>query len=609
MPNINSRTKPQTTRPAPKRPDPCEDTRPACPVCGGLKCLCRPRFFPGQLLSEEDLNRLQQYVIDKSRLHNRHLVGWGVACGLEVSCNPCDDGAVTISEGYALAPCGDDIVVCTDQQVDICALIQSCRPVRDPICDPPYQRPASACIAETERWVIAVCYDEKPMRGISALTGAGDRVASPGCRCGGSSACTCSNTGASCSCGASSSGARCNCGSTSSAYQAVNKRRTVLPQCEPTQICEGFRFTAYKAPVKATGFDLPSPENGSSPSGTDATIAWLYANRSKFGPMLERALCCMLKALELRAAILEGQSPANGLSVYRDYAHALQDFAADFAVHQCSLLSETRRLYESAVEWTGTRVDGQLSSTESVDLGTRLAQLDRVWMNIATECMCSALLPSCPGPVNSNCVPLGVVTVRTKGEKCEVIHVCNWQERKLLITWPTIQYWLSWLPWHRIREAIARICCGGDKQEESYSAMALLIGLAYTSASSSKYQTTGAGLSARFSAEDLQPEATPSMTYLAAMQSPSLMQHMIGDFEKARSGSVGTPPIMALAARLFDGRALAPLAGSDAVREIDLSDVRRDIGVDSLQEQIGALQKTVQKQEELLRALKIVNDQ
>ena len=54
----------RTPRPAacrnrpPGRVDPCADPAPPCPVCGGLQCLCRPRFFPGQLLSDDDLNRL-----------------------------------------------------------------------------------------------------------------------------------------------------------------------------------------------------------------------------------------------------------------------------------------------------------------------------------------------------------------------------------------------------------------------------------------------------------------------------------------------------------------------------------------------------------------------
>ena len=39
---------------------------PCCPDCGALECLCRPRFFAGQLLSEQDLNRLDQYIKNKN---------------------------------------------------------------------------------------------------------------------------------------------------------------------------------------------------------------------------------------------------------------------------------------------------------------------------------------------------------------------------------------------------------------------------------------------------------------------------------------------------------------------------------------------------------------
>src|SRR5664279_3328079 len=55
-----------------------------CSACAGLECLDRTRFFAGQLLSEADLNNEQSYWLAKSRLHNRYLVGWGVACGLQV---------------------------------------------------------------------------------------------------------------------------------------------------------------------------------------------------------------------------------------------------------------------------------------------------------------------------------------------------------------------------------------------------------------------------------------------------------------------------------------------------------------------------------------------
>jgi len=123
-----------------KSTDRCRTDLPPCPVCKGLECLCRPRFFPGQLLSDEDLNRLQRYITGKNKLHNRYLHGWGVACGLEVVCDPCKPANVVVRSGYALSPCGDDIVLCGDQSVNICELIERCRKP-DAVCDPPYQSP------------------------------------------------------------------------------------------------------------------------------------------------------------------------------------------------------------------------------------------------------------------------------------------------------------------------------------------------------------------------------------------------------------------------------------------------------------------------------------
>src|SRR4029450_7261341 len=87
------------------RPTPVCDPRPPCPACGGLECLCRPRFFAGQLLTEEDLNRLERYVVEKNKLHTRYLNGSGVVCGLEVVCDPCSTSNVTVRTGYALSPC------------------------------------------------------------------------------------------------------------------------------------------------------------------------------------------------------------------------------------------------------------------------------------------------------------------------------------------------------------------------------------------------------------------------------------------------------------------------------------------------------------------------
>lgn len=102
--------------------------------CGGSGCgLCRnqgfvrPRFFPGQLLTDDDLQLLDAYVVGKNRLHNRTLFGEGVVCGLQVTCHPCGGSTITVSAGHALDCCGNDILVACPQTLDINAMIRDLR--------------------------------------------------------------------------------------------------------------------------------------------------------------------------------------------------------------------------------------------------------------------------------------------------------------------------------------------------------------------------------------------------------------------------------------------------------------------------------------------------
>src|SRR4026208_2258367 len=70
-----------------------------------------------------------------------------------------------------------------------------------------------------------------------------------------------------------------------------------------------------------------------------------------------------------------------------------------------------------------------------------------------------ALLPPAPCGTSDDRVPLAIVTVRKKD--CKVIRVCNWTHlRKLVITFPTLEYWFGWIPWFKmIQDAIAAFCC------------------------------------------------------------------------------------------------------------------------------------------------------
>ncbi|WP_406631337.1 hypothetical protein [Amycolatopsis sp. WGS_07] len=99
--------------------------------CGGTtgwpSAFVRPRFFAGQLLTEDDLGLLGDYVTGKAKLRNRTLSGPGVVCGLEVSCDPCGGGKVVVHPGHALDCEGNDIVLSCREQVDVAALVREMR--------------------------------------------------------------------------------------------------------------------------------------------------------------------------------------------------------------------------------------------------------------------------------------------------------------------------------------------------------------------------------------------------------------------------------------------------------------------------------------------------
>ncbi len=427
---------------------------PPCPDCGGLECLCRPRFFAGQVLTEDDLNRLENYVIAKNRLHNRYFHGSGVVCGLEVVCDFCDAGSVTVKTGYALSPCGDDIIVCKETKVDICDLISRCKP-RDKDCDPYGAQQPTECKEGIRQYVLSICYEERPSRGVQPLM-------SEPCSCGGKGSCGCGGScGGSGGCGCGGGSAKhasggCGCGGSTAKPAAKSMSKAAAkynPQCEPTQICEGFRFTATK---------YVDPKRKPSDLGQYGVWGVLAAKAEQFGPLLLRLIACYLKAIEIRDSFkqIQGDLAGNAYEIglaHSEYLSALRDFAAEHVSHRCDLARELDRistprpamLYErevavSASEWKGA-----------------FDRLNALWLEAFRECFCSALLPPCP-EFASDCVPLAVVTVDT--ESCRVIEICNWSAREFALTLPSLYYWTSFIQWGAIKDALAKLCCGSNRE-------------------------------------------------------------------------------------------------------------------------------------------------
>ncbi len=441
-----------------------------CPACGGLECLCRPRFFAGQLLTEDDLNRLDNYIVAKNRLHNRYLVGWGVACGLEVVCNVCGpdqtSGGVLVKPGYALSPCGNDIVVCKPEPVDVCALVNACRPAQDSDCSDMFASPEAsaasgkadpnniagatiakgACDGGTEDWILAVCYNEKPARGLTALLRANTHRAGGCSSCGSSGGYSCNGGSGSggCGCGSKSgsggskAGAKggCGCGSTVAAPNA-NSASALPDQCEPTMTCEGYRFVVYKAP-KPT-----------------------YTTRH-YGDAAKRFLCCILPLFEELGAPPKGDQASQQQAI--DWVYTLRDAIRDFIVNEgfydCQIAARFTMISIPSAGSTAAPKDLYAGLTESaygyVSIGLLALQ----------KCLCAALLPPCPDTSQLDCVPLATLSV-ARGGKCRVLKVCNLAARKFLVTIPNITYWLSFFNIfdtgkngvNSFRALLEKLCC------------------------------------------------------------------------------------------------------------------------------------------------------
>jgi hypothetical protein len=202
----------------------------------------RPRYFAGQLLTEADLNSEQAYVIAKNRLHNRYLHGWGVVCGLEVICSPCN-GWVSVKEGYALDPCGNDIVVCRQTDFNILDQIQKCIDARRRTAQecPPWQDPNANCVDTEDHWCITIKYQETQARPTMPLRQEGT---STGCNSG----CGCGSGKKTAPASASTSG--CSCGGGCGDAPAAPKSTARGVACEPTRILEQFRLEVVPQPAE-----------------------------------------------------------------------------------------------------------------------------------------------------------------------------------------------------------------------------------------------------------------------------------------------------------------------------------------------------------------------
>ena len=83
-----------------------------CHNLGDLPVDQRLRFVFGQVLGEQEFRQEQVYFINKNRLHNRGLHGYGTVWGLGLSTFGAGDTLeVRVEPGLAVDPCGQEIAI------------------------------------------------------------------------------------------------------------------------------------------------------------------------------------------------------------------------------------------------------------------------------------------------------------------------------------------------------------------------------------------------------------------------------------------------------------------------------------------------------------------
>jgi hypothetical protein len=123
-----------------------------CGEACDIPVFCRNYYYRGKLLTEREFADEQRYFVDKGRLHNIALHGWGVACGLDVKPHPyCPELRLVIEPGLAIDSCGRDIRVLKEVTIDLPQ-----PPPRKPMPAPP---PAGA---NGEPMAEAPCMPELP---------------------------------------------------------------------------------------------------------------------------------------------------------------------------------------------------------------------------------------------------------------------------------------------------------------------------------------------------------------------------------------------------------------------------------------------------------------
>ena len=418
-----------------------------CPACSGLECLERPRFFAGQLLTESELNGEQAYVVAKNRLHNRYLHGPGVVCGLQVGCDPCE-GWVTISPGYAIDPCGNDIVVCEGQRLNVAELIARCKDTGPAPCDPVRPQNRGDCQGVEEHWCVTIRYEEREARASTVLRQATTTSCScaPNCGCGcHSNGKTNGNGGCGCGCGGKNGTSRYATYSGSATTTATAPTRqastTTMGACEPTRIVEGFRLDVCEGHVGLCKTPLEAIQGSLLWEIVECVLGlWEFGKRrvpkSSYQPLL--------------GAIFAREATATPNELYEAYSYTRQGLY-EYAARQprCNI---AQKLDAIVLQPPPNRKDAKYAPQAQVAIQGLVSV---VWEYVI-DCVCQKLLPTCPPDPCDDRLTLACLTI-VDGK---IVGVCNYSCRTYAGSWPTFSRWLSLVPvLPLINVLLEYVCC------------------------------------------------------------------------------------------------------------------------------------------------------
>jgi hypothetical protein len=397
-----------------------------CPACTGIECFDRPTFFAGQLLNEADLNAEIDYIVEKNRLHNRYLHGPGTVCGLEVTCSDCA-GTVNISAGYAIDPCGNDVIVCANTTFDVIKAIKDCAKARKKNATgcQPYQPPTADCSSlTTQQWCITLEYQESPTQPVTPLV---NQTSTCGCGCGGAG---------------KSSGGNCGCSGSSSA----SSQSTTTQTCQPTRTHEGYIIGVCEEP-KDCG-SLAALEKNTLFERIVQCVTSTFATAAKrFGT---NTLSTVVTAMtgDFAAAKV---SPADAQDTCCRLLLLIDDLFSNspFPV-RCDLLKTLASL--KCAPSNQNDPTGWLAQAQ-----TNIQNLVALFVEYIRECICHALLPPCPVDPCDDRLIIACLTV----ENGKIAEICNFGCRQFAGGFPAFFYWLSIVPIVPLfKWLVENFCCG-----------------------------------------------------------------------------------------------------------------------------------------------------